>query len=620
MPAQFLFIAIFGGLVKKYLATVSFAVLVLLGPAPSPTSLNFGSFPAHAQSVLTLENLSFKGELATVRIPSITIEGSTATKSEIEALFDPKTLSTLGARLTKISARSVSIPLIEMVQTQAELVSTTTYKDIVFRNVANGVIAEIVSPLMTVTAKAKPVASTAAKSKTAVDFPGFEMEMTNVVMKGTDLPLFLRFVYDKAQPGETLKVGMAEQTVGKTTYKVGDLANFTFASITAKDFKVKPLSKPLLETIAILEKQNKEKTKDGDKLAFTMIGELLTAFSFGNMDVNGIVGEVKQPGEKTAVKVSMDRMSMAGGVDVPGRFTMQGFKTTTPTGNVNMGEISVEGISLASMLAAIQKISASPDAKMDDFDPMVFVPKIDVVRIAGIDIDMPDEKNKNQRIKAKLGLFETKMSNHVGAIPANVTMAMDKFQMDLPANSKEKGIQDIIALGYKSVDVSARYDQSWDQTSKVLKLNEISMRSAGMFATSIKAELGNVAKEVFTTNKAIAAVAALAVNAKSVDVSVTNESLFEKLIAQQATQQKRKVEDVRAELAAGATLMIPMFMGDHPGAKVLGAAVGQFLAEPKNLKVNLTAKGGGLGAADYIAVSNPMELLKKVDITATANK
>jgi hypothetical protein len=606
--------------VKKYLATVSLAVLALVGPTLSPTSFIFGPLQAHAQSVLTLENLTFKGELATVRIPSITIEGSTASKSEVEALFDPKILNTLGARLAKISARSISIPLIEMVQTQAELVSTTTYKDTVFRNVVNGVIAEIVSPVMTVTAKGKPATGASAKNKAAIDFPGFEMEMTNVVMKGTDLPLFLRFVYDKAQPGETLKVAMAEQTVGKTTYKVGDAASFTFANITAKDFKVKPLTKPLMETIALLEKQSKDKTKETERFAFTMLGEMFTAFSFGNMEINGIAGEVKEPGEKTAIKMTMDKISMAGGVDVPGRFTMQGLKTFAPKGNVSMGEISVEGISLASMITAFQKIAATSDPKTTDIDPMDMIPKIDVIRFAGIDIDVPDEKNKNQRLKAKLGLFETKMSNHVGPIPTNVTMAMDKFQMDLPANSKEKGIQDILALGYKAVDVSARYDQSWDQTSKVLKLNELSMRSVGMFATSVKAELGNVSKEVFTTNKAVAAVAALAVNAKSVDVVVTNESLFEKLIAQQAAQQKRKVEDVRAELAAGATLMIPMFMGDHPGAKVLGEALGQFVAQPKNIKVNVVAKGGGLGAADFIAVSNPMELLKKVDITATANK
>jgi hypothetical protein len=77
---------------------------------------------------------------------------------------------------------------------------------------------------------------------------------------------------------------------------------------------------------------------------------------------------------------------------------------------------------------------------------------------------------------------------------------------------------------------------------------------------------------------------------------------------------------VRAELAAGATLVVPMMLGDHPAAKTLGTVLGKFVAEPKNLKINAVAKGAGIGATDFLAVSNPMEILKKVDITASANE
>jgi hypothetical protein len=146
------------------------------------------------------------------------------------------------------------------------------------------------------------------------------------------------------------------------------------------------------------------------------------------------------------------------------------------------------------------------------------------------------------------------------------------------------------------------------------------VKAANMLSATAKADIGNVPREMFNTNKAVAAVAALGVNAKSVDVAITNDSLFEKLIEKQARETRRKPEDVRAELAAGATLMIPMMLGDHPAAKVLGPVLGKFVANPKNLKVTVTAKDGGLGATDFMAAGNPMDLLKKVDIQAAANE
>jgi hypothetical protein len=250
---------------------------------------------------------------------------------------------------------------------------------------------------------------------------------------------------------------------------------------------------------------------------------------------------------------------------------------------------------------------------------MRMIPKIGLIRFGGIDIDAPDGKNAGQRIKARLGLFETKMSNHVGVIPSSVTMALERFQMDIPTNTKESGLQDILALGYRTLDVSARYDQTWNADSKTLKLNEFSIASAGMFAAKATAEIGNVARDVFSTDKAVAAVAALGVSAKAVDVNIVNSGLFQRLIEKQAKDSRRKVEDVRTELAAGAAMMMPMFMGDHPAARLLGQVVGKFVADPKNIKVSMTSKDG-LGATDFMAAGNPMDVLKKVDIKASANE
>jgi len=596
--------------VKRLLASASLAALALAAPIAAPHPFPFGAPAAMAQAPITIEKLNFKGKTVTVAIPRITVEGSSLPKAEIEALFDPQATASLASRLAQLTAQSVTIPVLEVTDMLPEGTSTTTYRNTVLRNVANGVVAETVIDQVEAKFRAKPGQK---------DVPGFELTMAKSVMKEMDLQLWARFAFDKAQPGESLKLALAEQTIERTTFKVANVVTVNIGEISGKDFRLRPLQIPLMEMVAKAEQQSAKKGAEADpRASMGMAADMLGAMSFGDMRMKGLSGEAKPPG-KPMMRFSMDQMAMAGGGDVPGRFQMQGLKVGNGADTFNMGEVAIEGVSFGAMLGAMQTLAAAPDASAEpDFAAMI--PKIETVRMSGLDINVPDAKDPKQRVRAKLGLFETKMGNHVGTIPANVAVTLDRFQMDIPQGTKEKGLEDILAMGYKSLDVSARYEQTWNEAAKTLSIKDVSLRSTGMAAASASAEISNVPREIFTLDKAISSVAALGAAARSMQINITNESLFEKLIAKQASEARRKVEDVRAELAAGVTLMVPMLLGDHPAARPIGAALGRFVAEPKTLKIDIKAQGEGIGATDFLAVANPMEILKKLDITAVANQ
>ncbi len=593
---------------KRFLASASLAALALAAPISSPPSMPFGAAAVLAQASVTVENISFKGDAGGVTIPRIVVEGSSASQAEIQALFDPKLTATLGARLAQLSARSVTIPSIEVTQIMPQGNGFTTYRNLVLRDIRAGVAAESTVDQISTSVKGKPDAK---------DAPDFDVTTSGVVMKGIDLGLFARFVFDKAQPGETLKVALAEQKVGQTRYKIGNVATVTVAEITSTDLRLKPLMTPLSEIRSLTEGQARSGQAPDPQAAIGMAVDLLGSMSFGEIRMKGLTGDATPPG-KPPVRFGLDQMVMAssGGQS---RFQMQGLKAGSGADRFDMAEAAVEGLDLSATLAALQG-AAGPANGMATLDPAAMIPKISAVRFAGLDIDVPDMKNVGQRVRAKLGLFETKMANHVGPIPADVAVTIDRLQMDIPADTKEKGLQDILAMGYKALDLSAKYDQAWNEAAKTLTIKELSLKGGGMASVSAKAEIGNVPREIFTLDKAVASVAALGAAARSLQISVINDSLFEKLIAKTARDSRRKAEDVRAELAAGATMMVPMLLGDHPAARPIGAALGKFVAEPKNLRIEVKAKGEGLGATDFLAVSNPMDLLKKVDITATANQ
>jgi hypothetical protein len=591
--------------------TAAFAALLLASASPLPLQLSLGPTPAVAQGVVTYENLGFKGEFGAITIPKITIEGTTATKAEIEGLFDPKRTSDVGQRASRISARSISIPSIEVRQTTPDGDIVTVYRDTVMRNVQNGVITEGVTPSMVIKGKIKGAASDAK----IVDL---DMTAANMVLKGFDLGFMLRAFFEKGQPNEPMKVAAVEQSIGRITINIGPDLKMAMASASIRDFKMRALERPFMEAMAEAQQNEKTKAPDWEKKNLALMTPIMTMMGIGTMEVNGMTSEFADPAAKTKGTFALDRITATSNSLIPEKFALQGLRVNAMGSTVNFGEISFDGLDLSSTYAAMASLGGANAA---DFDPAAAIPKLNLVRFAGIDIDVPDTKSPNQRVKAKLGLFETKMANHVGSIPANIDMTLNRFQMDIPANTKEKGLKDILALGYKALDVSARYNQVWEEATRTLKLTDFTISSAGMFSATAKAEIGNVVRDLFTTDKAKAAVAALAVAAKSIDVSLTNSSLFERLIAQQAKEQRRKPEDVRAELAAGASLMVPMMLGDHPAARMLGPILGKFVADPKNLKLTVTAKDPvGVGATDFIAAANPMDVLKKVDIKASANE
>jgi hypothetical protein len=579
----------------RLLSTASVAALMLFTPLPHVDINPLAITKAYAQSAVVVDKIIIEAGGVTVTIPALTAEGSSATEADIRAMFDPKAVDQLAKRFAAFSAKSVTIPLIEIKQKLGKGdVSTTRYQNTVMRDISKGIIAEIVTAQMTSTTDVK----TDGKSKTNVSSNSVDM-----MMKGLNIVLMARFLTDKAEPGEKLQSALAEQTIGKTTLKF-DQSEIMIDRITMSDLRLKPLKVPLIKTLETLE--------TGKSGADDTARDFFSSMSIANVEANGIKGQFTESSKKKT-NFGLGTLRFAGGGDVKAGFGMKGMTFESPDGKMNIGEFSLDGIKYP-------LITSAPASSNGNFKPEDFIPTFEHFRFAGIDFDLPTSGKNAKRTQLKLNALDLKMGNHIGFIPTNVVTLLDRLQMDIPADTTEKALKDILALGYKSLDVSMKYDQTFDEASKNLKLNELSISSVGMFEATAKAELTNVGKEIFTTDKAVATVAAISIMAKSVSVAVKNNSLFEKLIAQQAKEQKRKPEDLRTELATGATMMVPLFLGDHPGAQALGAALGKFLADPKNMKVDLTAKNGGIGAVDFLATKNPIDILKKVDITATSNQ
>ena len=174
-------------------------------------------------------------------------------------------------------------------------------------------------------------------------------------------------------------------------------------------------------------------------------------------------------------------------------------------------------------------------------------------------------------------------------------------------------------MGIRSLDLNARIDLAWEAARSELVIRQIALGDAGLARLEASATLGNVTKDLFSSDIALAQVAALGATARGLTAKLENFGLVEKLIADQARKAGRKPEEMRQQFAMVASLGLASILGPSDAAKTLTAAVSRFVAQPGTLILDAKAKSAsGLGLADVITITDPTEILDKIDLKAEA--
>jgi hypothetical protein len=189
----------------------------------------------------------------------------------------------------------------------------------------------------------------------------------------------------------------------------------------------------------------------------------------------------------------------------------------------------------------------------------------------------------------------------------------------VPENADDEAIRELRDMGYKAIDVSWRIAAAWNEQAREIGFNEISFEGVNMGRLAAKAVFGGIGREAFDPDSTMAMIALFGATAKSLDLTLDNAGIVERLIERTAKQQNKSPDAVRREVAAAATTMIPMMLGSSDQSRALGQAIARFVAKPVRLRVSAKAKNPeGLGFSDIAGADTPARFLSKLDIKAVA--
>ncbi|HEV2558507.1 MAG TPA: hypothetical protein VGU45_07760 [Microvirga sp.] len=560
---------------------------------------------------IALENVTVTLGASTYAAKRVVFSGVTSSRADVEALFSPNSTEPLAARLARINARQIAVPELTVSVAMGPTRQRSTYRNLVASDIRGGRIADLAieEGLNEVEGPKRAVSA--------------HKRLTLKGLAATDLA---RVYFEKAgsQPAPLTRVYDAF-AVEDIRHQDGDGTVLKIARANGRDILMRPTAESWsgsTSLIAAMAELDQPSSADSSRLVASL-ADMLGAFEIGLAEMHGL--DMTGPSEKgEPIALRLRRLAYSGAAAQPADLRLEGFELAAPDGSARFASLTFTGFSFE---ATRQGLMALKGRSLEDLDAATLrtlIPTIGTMRFSGLDFDVPneaDQQPKPERIRFTVKEIEFTADRPLNGIPTNIRIGLQNLAMPLPATSDEEGLKDLVALGYKSLDLSLAAAATWNEAGQEIVLREVSASGAEMLNLRATGVIGNVTRDVFHADTALATVAALGASAKSLDITVENTGLFERYIAQEAKKQRRTPESLRREYGSTAAFAIPALLGNSDQAKGLGQAVARFVAKPARLRIAARARSAaGLGIADVMSIASPTDVLQQLEIRATTEE
>lgn len=602
-------------LVRRPLRRIAALAVLLVGLASPALAADF-----------EIDNLRLDFGALTITAPRIAVKGSALEREAFIALFGTATGEGAVARMTRLDADEISAPELVFEQSIGPDKQVTRYRDVRFLQVRAGRIASGEAAQGTVAmtgAAAGPISGTIKRTS----FTDFDLKQTARVLTERSqpgvteplLPLFGRFELDgyALDMGPAGKMSMGRMTSRGFSARVGD----------------EPVGALLARVATLSEAQrgagtlpDAPKTPEERQLGLALLS-LYDTFTYGTGEARdfamNVVAPPKAGGKPDPVEMTIARIAF--GEDTPAKsgIALEGLRFAGAGGKGSLDSISHSGFSFGPVIAELKALLARPDADPDTLDLRKFIPTIGTIRLTGLSVEAPQPAIRGQPalppMKIGLGTFELRAGEQLNGVPTSLGLTIDRLVAPVTEGPGNPAAHDLIAMGFRSLDLSAKLDLAWDAARSELAIRALSLGGAGMARLDASGTLGNITRDLFASDLALAQVAALGATVRNVEARLQNFGLLEKIVENEARKARRKPEDLRREVSMMANLGLAAMLGPSDAAKTLTAAISRFAAKPGTLSVAASARSAsGLGLADVITLTDPTEIFDKIDLKANA--
>ena len=578
------------------------SVALPAGPAWAQKVKNKGAPAAESTGVSSEFN---------VDIPAIDAVNSNVDEATLRAIFSGNVVDNADA-LAGLSATSITIPEITVSATttiEGEVnEATVTFSDLVLSDITDGIAASVSLAGMTADAGEDGSAEIGTMSASTLNIGG------------------MLAMYGLVETGQTeLETIYTDFTFEGGTFEAPEVS-CTMGSMTAAEFKARPFKYTFAEIMALGEALE---ATDGDQpspevmgSALRMYVDLFTAFEsssaeFGGFDCSGVDDEGRDLTFKVA-GMSMDGMR-------PGIYpaiSIDGLDVEVEgDGSVQVGNMTFKEMDLSAPIAAIAGAPEAIDEAWLTANARSLIPAFAGFSFSDVAVDVPDPETEGARIQASIGAFDLSLADYLNGIPTDILTTGSNIVFELPKDSDDEQLQQLIALGVTSIDAGFTIDASWNEAENTIAVDEVSVTGADLATIKLAGTIANATEALFGIDEDQALAAAMGVAISQLKLDVTDAGLSDIILASVAAEQGSDAATMRPVFAGLAEGTVVGLLAGAAEAQKVGAALNAFVSgKAKYLTIEMTAKEPpGLGMMDFMAAeSDPTVLIGKVTIDATA--
>jgi hypothetical protein len=394
-------------------------------------------------------------------------------------------LSDVSAETVEIPAVTVSVAMPATVGSQTNPFSGEyTYSNVLLRRLAKGRVAEAS------TGKIDIASHSGARS--------FTGEIGGSAIIDLDLaPLLAVLDPSRPQGDGGYRRMYGSFTAGPYTQRGSDGTSFSIDRIVAEDIGVYP-GKISLDDLQFLA----EVGNTGGKLPtpaqlgmlIDKIGGLYEAVRLGRLELKGVRGgpQMAQVGIGSVVFRDLDKGRFA-------EIAIEGVKGSGPAGNETLvaGRMSFKGLYVASLLrtAATQMaLLGGPRQPQDPTQMLRMLAMLEGIEIADMTMPLPAAGRMYQ-----LQALDASWGKAVEGIPTE-TRITAKVRMPVGATDTDPFMRALAARGLQAVTASLDLGAAWTESTETATLAPATLETSDVAALSLKAELRNVARDVFSAD------------------------------------------------------------------------------------------------------------------------
>jgi hypothetical protein len=547
-----------------------------------------------------------------IEIPEITAEGSTLDADAIRDILTAGNVAGHAEELARLEADRIVIPQVLVSVTMPDDPDASTqfsYNDIELSDVSGGV-----------------AASATIGGLTGTGPQDFTIEFGPMSAADFDIGATLAF-YGYVAPGA--------DTGFKTIYRdisfnggsfAGDGLTCNIGAAFAEEFRARPLETPLTEIMTIateLEASGEEPPPAMIAKFLAVYADMITAFESTPMTFEGIncSGET----EDGPMTFALGTMTVDG--FVPGTYpqvTISDIAVAVEggpeAGTFNIGEVVLKSFDFSQQVELLRNAPEDVDESWFEANARSLIPAFEGFSFSGLDFDIPDPENPDARIAANIGAFDVSLANYVNGIPASIQSSASNIIVEVPADSGDPQVQQLIDAGIDRLDLGFNLSLAWDEASETIAVNDLTFEGANLATLKLAGTIGNAVAELFSTDTTVAQMAGLGVTVKDVRLDLTDAGLSDILLGIAGAEQGVDPATMRPMMAGVAEGMVMSVLGGDEAASSVGAAIAAFVRGNTSLSLTATALDeAGLSLFELMAAQeDPTTLLSKVKIDAVS--